>query len=185
MENAIVEFGRASMQSKQKTNTQAGNIKDKGERDFDIYEYIPFRLVTAQLRMHGTLKAESVEPVRSIASLSKTEFRVIVLISSTGPISPSKIASEYGFDRAVVTRAISTLMKKNLLEYEKSASDQRSKIFRLTPKGEKYVRAGEVVMSEYAKHLDSALSPAEKRTLFRLLDKLLSANSEFRTQREE
>ena len=148
-------------------------------RDFDLYEYIPFRLVSAQLKMHGTLKAEGVESVCSIEPLSQTEFRVIALISSTGPISPSKIADEYGFDRAVVTRAMSTLVKKSLLEYEKSEPDQRRKIFRLTPKGEEYVRAGEAVMREYGEHLDSALTPAEKRTLFRILDKLLSANSDF------
>ena len=182
MDDTTVDIGFAPMRSRN-SKTQTDAIEN--DCKFDIYDYIPFRLVTAQLRMHGTLKAEGVESVSSIETLSKTEFRVIVLISSTGPISPSQIAHEYGFDRAVVTRAISTLVKKDLLEYEKSESDQRSKIFRLTPKGEDYVHAGEAVMREYGEHLDRALTPAEKRTLFRLLDKLLSANSEFATLDKE
>ncbi len=163
--------------SKQQQETL--NTMSNGAKAFDIHTYIPFRLVVAQTKMHASLRPESAEGARAIAELSQTEFRILVLLASKGPMQPSAVAEEYGFDRAMVTRALSSLAKKGLLTNERQESNQRSKIAVLTEKGREYAQVEFSVLEHYGQHLDKALNKGEKAKLFEILDKLLIANEQF------
>lgn len=150
--------------------------------EFNLLTYIPFQLVRTQLNLHGTLRTENAPSVKSIATLSKTEFRVFTLIASTKDQTPSEIANTFGFDRAVVARAIATLVNKNLIETEPIKSDLRSKSVKLTQKGTQMAATANKIMSVYGAHLDNALTPDEKAMLFSILEKLLAANEAFSEQ---
>jgi len=102
------------------------------------------------------------------------------LLASKGSMAPSAIADEYGFDRAVVTRALSALVKKALLTNERDKNNQRSKVATLTTLGEEYAGIEFSVLEKYGSHLDSALDKEEKDTLFKLLEKLLDANKTYK-----
>lgn len=146
---------------------------------FDIYDYIPFRLVQAQMKMHASLRPESAPEAQKIATLSQTEFRVLVLVASKGPMAPSDVASEYGFDRAVVTRAMSSLVRKGMLLKERQATNQRSKLAQLTALGIQYVEYEFNILRDYGQHLDQSLTASEKKQLFQLLNKLEKANASY------
>lgn len=149
-------------------------------KPFDIYQYIPFRLVQTQLKMHASIRPEKTERAAALANLSQTEFRILILLASKGPMAPSVIADEYGFDRAVVTRSLSTLVKKLLLTNERDKDNQRSKVATLTALGEQYADIEFSVLRKYGTHLDAALDEGEKDTLFKLLEKLLDANNVYK-----
>lgn len=149
-------------------------------KQFDIHQYIPFRLVQAQLKMHASLRPEKTERAAALANLSQTEFRILILLASKGLMAPSSIADEYGFDRAVVTRAVSTLVKKNLLTNERDENNNRKKVVALTALGEEYADIEFSVLQQYGSHLDSALNKGEKAALFKMLDKLLDANNVYK-----
>ena len=157
--------------------------KETDESDeFNLLNYIPFRLVRTQLKLHGTLRTENAPSVKAIASLSKTEFRIFALIASAPDKTPSEIAEIFGSDRAIVARAITTLVNKGLFETKAMKSDLRSKSVRLTSKGEQMALAANKIMAAYGAHLDSALTPDEKKMLFSILEKLLAADEAFSKQ---
>ena len=147
--------------------------------EFDIHDYIPFRLVVTQTKMHASLKPEKAAGAKAIADLPQTEFRILVLLASKGPMQPSAVADVYGFDRAMVTRALANLAKKGLLTNERQENNQRSKIAVLTELGREYAEVEFGVLRRYGQHLDSVLSKGEKAQLFEMLDKLLIANEQF------
>lgn len=153
-------------------------LKKKGSKglrrvdDFNIFEYIPFQLTSTQIKLIGPLRVEATQSMSSIAELTKTEFRVFVMAASCESMTPTDLAQEWGFDRAIVARAISSLKAKSLITTEPLASDLRSKAVRLTKKGEQMRDAAFGIMFEYGAQLDKALTKTEKAALFRTLAKL-------------
>jgi DNA-binding MarR family transcriptional regulator len=123
--------------------------------------------------MHRILQPERDDSVRAVAKISQTESRVILLISQRQPLTPSQIADQMGFDRAVVTRTITTLIEKKLIIASPSAEDQRSKSVRLTAKGATLCDQLTAVMDRFSHYLDQLLSDDEKANLLSTLDKLL------------
>lgn len=142
---------------------------------FDIEQYIPYRLVQVQLKMQASVQPEKIDSVTPLAELSQTEFRVLILLASKGSMSPSQIADCYGYDRAVVTRALSALVKKGLLTNEYQEGNRRSKVAQLTALGRQYADLEFAMLSDYGANLDSVLSAEEKEALFGMFDRLLGA----------
>lgn len=136
---------------------------------FGLESYIPYSLVRTQLWMHRILQPEREDSVRAVAKISQTESRVILLISQRQPLTPSQIVGQMGFDRAVVTRTITTLIEKKLIVASPSAEDQRRKSVRLTAKGATICDQ----LTAVSHYLDQLLSDDEKANLLSTLDKLL------------
>lgn len=172
-------------------NIRAGSSKDSEEKksnsvegaanasEFDIYQYIPFLLVRCQHVMHQVIRPESAMAVKSAESLTQVEFRILFIVALKGSFSPSDIA-EYTFvDRAVVTRAIASLKKKNLIFSEKSTLDQRSKVISLTSLGSEISKQSISYLKEFSDHLDQSITASEKQSLMKILDKLLASAKEY------
>ena len=149
------------------------------ETTFNIEEYIPYCVLRTQLWMHRAINYENLPSVKAIASISTTEARVLMLIVKQQGITPSKIADTIGFDRAIVTRAMTTLVKKDLVYTETIKENQRSKRIYLTSHGADLCKELISVFERFSAHLDSALEPQERETLTAVLEKLLKASQTY------
>lgn len=147
--------------------------------DFELEQYIPFKLVQTELNMRKVITLETSDAAKEIASISKNEFRVIIYVAMKAPISPSNIAESIGMDRAVTTRCIASLERKILVVTERSTDDQRSKLVYLSTKGVNVCKQFVSKMQAFSDHLDAALSSKEKIQLMALLHKLLLASNEY------
>lgn len=141
--------------------------------ELSLDEYIPYALVKTQNWMHQILKPESSSSVLNVTKISRTESRVIVLIAMSNAATPSELGNTLGVDPAVVTRALSSLTKKNLVASRPNASDSRSKSMYLTPLGAELCDELFANFASFNEHLKSVLTEAEKKLLLKLLDKLL------------
>ncbi|UTW58806.1 winged helix-turn-helix transcriptional regulator [Kordiimonas sp. SCSIO 12603] len=143
------------------------------DSSFDFEAYIPYCVVRTQLWMHRAINYESLPNVKAIASVSKTEVRVIMLVATRQGIIPSQIADTMGFDRALVTRAISTLVKKGLIYTKAMDKDQRSKALYITEKGSALCNELITVFESFSEKLEEVISAEEKQTLIEILNKLV------------
>lgn len=103
---------------------------------------------------------------------SATRGFVLSSLRHGAAMNQNQIATQLGFDRTVVHRAIKTMLKDGLVS-ERKAKTGRALLLRLTPKGEKYHQA----LVQHRRMADEkareALTADERATLCRLL-KLLA-----------
>lgn len=145
----------------------------KMSMDFDFDEYIPLWLVRVQSEMRNSIRPENIPSVERIAKISKSEFRVLIVAAFKSPVSPSTVAETLGIDRSVVARIIRLLKKKGLIETRQSADDLRSKLLQLSDKGVSICNELIPVMRDFNLYLDKSITEHEKKTLKRILEKLL------------
>jgi len=154
--------------------------KDEGapvrlEVDFVLENYIPFRLVQADLKLRSVITPENLAAAAKVVELSKNETRVIAYIGLKGPVPPSSIAAELGLKRAVVTRCLNSLKQNELIVYHDNPADGRSKLLQLTENGANVCEHFLPHMQAFGEYLDEAITAKEKQILLKVLEKLIQA----------
>lgn len=127
-----------------------------------------FNLIRATDRLNQDLETNVHRP----AGLTWAAYRLMFAIRSAGPQTPLQVARLTNVSQASVSSVLKTLERNGLIRREPSERDGRSVTVHLTP-------AGNGVLSElFRRNNDreiewaSALTPAERETLVRLLRKL-------------
>lgn len=99
---------------------------------------------------------------------SATRGFILSILRHGAVLNQNQIATQLGFDRTVVHRAIKTMIKEGLVS-ERKAKSGRALLLRLTPKGEKYHEA----LVEHRRSADAKVRQAvtvnEHAILIRLL----------------
>lgn len=101
-----------------------------------------------------------------------TEWRVIVQIAIEAEITANRICAIVGLDKASVSRAVSALQARGLIEV--SAADGRSNALTLTAAGRRLHDAGMPIARERQRRLLAGLSGAERNTLIDLLTRMFA-----------
>jgi len=114
---------------------------------------------------------ESARNVRQFGIKSR-EWRVLGCINQVGPATARDIVRLVHQDKGSISRAISGLQKKGLIEKLPNEKHMNSPFIWLTEKGRTLVDEIMPVFSEQAAMFTSVLSANEKKQLCRLLDKL-------------
>ncbi|HWA11417.1 MAG TPA: MarR family transcriptional regulator [Opitutaceae bacterium] len=110
--------------------------------------------------------------------ISQGRFTVLMLLldkmeNCPQPRTPAELADMAGVARATMTGLIDTLERDGLVKREPNPEDRRMMSVALTPKGETLIRS---VLPDHFKimaALMSQLSEAERKTLVRLLNKIV------------
>jgi DNA-binding MarR family transcriptional regulator len=94
------------------------------------------------------------------------------------PLSPAELAAHTGVTRATITGLVDTLERDGLVTRTPDPEDRRMMAVVLTPRGEKLLQ--KVLPSHFRKMaaLMEPLSEAERKTLVRLLTKILARAAE-------
>jgi DNA-binding MarR family transcriptional regulator len=90
-----------------------------------------------------------------------------------GPLTPADLADAAGVTRATMTGLIDTLERDGLAKRVRDASDRRMMSVNLTPKGRKLIEAILPVHFRGMAEIMSPLKENERKTLVRLLTKIL------------
>ncbi|MEO8715746.1 MAG: MarR family winged helix-turn-helix transcriptional regulator [Acetobacteraceae bacterium] len=102
----------------------------EGEDDFNLDEYLPYRLAVAAStvsRLMGRRLAET-------AKLSISEWRVLSVVARAGVLSPSAIGALAAMDKVKVSRAAASLVARGLIKQTQDPNDGRGRLLRLTRK---------------------------------------------------
>jgi len=105
--------------------------------------------------------------------LRSQQATILTLADRNPGISPARIADANEIKRSLVTRLVTDLEQRGLIECRTSTTDRRHKGLYITREGRSFLR---VVMSTFAAEVDPVLvrnlSAGEKRTLISLLTKI-------------
>jgi DNA-binding MarR family transcriptional regulator len=105
--------------------------------------------------------------------LRSQQATILTLTDRNPGISPARIADANEIKRSLVTRLVTDLENRGLIECRISKTDRRHKGLHITSEGRRFLRK---VMSTFAAEVEPVLvrnlSAGEKRTLIRLLTKI-------------
>lgn len=140
---------------------------------FEIHNNILFKLH----RLSGIYGQCSALTYQDALQISRPEVRVILTLGTHGPLAPLDVVRLAGMDKALVSRATKSLVKKRKISKKEDRRDRRRLILTLTKSGQ---RAYQFVL-EYAKDRYGqalvALSEEECLLLDNILDRLFETGS--------
>lgn len=103
-------------------------------------------------------------------------FRLLFVLWLAGPMEAKNAATLSGMSRAAVSALVNTLQKDGLVARERADHDRRAVRISLTEAGRSAISRGFIAHNERERAWASALSPAERRTLVGLLEKLMGSD---------
>jgi DNA-binding MarR family transcriptional regulator len=142
--------------------------------DFDERED---RLWRALMRLNGALPRLLEDDLARGTGLTLSEFGVLLVLTEAenGSLRMSDLAAAAGISPSRVTRVVSELERRGLVEKMRSAQDARSAMATVTQAGGAAVRAAYPVQVDRArKVLFQHLAPAEVEATIAVLEPLLS-----------
>lgn len=133
-----------------------------------LERYIPYRLSILSNKV-STLVAQS---YKDRFALSITEWRIMAVLGECPNASADEISNKTQIEKSLISRAISKLLKRNLIHREISKEDKRRSHIQLTEMGFEVYSQIVPLSLEYEEQLMSCLDDDEKAQLSRLIDRL-------------
>jgi DNA-binding MarR family transcriptional regulator len=142
----------------------------------ELEKFLPYRLsVLAQL------VSESLHDLYAGPfGLSVTQWRVMAALGQFAPLTASDVGQRIVMDKVAVSRAVTNLMQRGLVERATDRADRRRASLRLSVRGRAmYARIVPLAL-EYESRLCRTLSPGEKRAFDALSDRLFAHAKQLR-----
>lgn len=133
-----------------------------------LERYLPYRLSILSNKV-STLVAQAYQ---SKFALSITEWRIMAVLGEYPGASADEISVKTQIEKSLISRAISKLLKRGLIERQISKEDKRRSQIQLSNTG--YAVYEEIVplSYEYEDTLLACLESEEQETLSKLIDRL-------------
>ena len=139
-----------------------------------LEEFLPYRLsVLANQVSQGIAQTYSER-----FGLSITEWRVIAILGRFENIPATAVAERSAMDKVAISRAVRHLLELELIQRSNGRQDRRAKPLALTHAGRRVYQAIAPAALDFEARLLSALTPAERRSLDRILTKLTAVSAE-------
>jgi len=129
-------------------------------------------LLVAMLRFSSIISRPMRDGVADPAGFSSNELRILMALSGEGESAGHDLAELMGMHAMNVSRALSSLHAMGLVEAAKNSKNRRRKPYRISVRGASAHVALEPRIAQIARFLFGVLTPAERRTLRKILAKL-------------
>lgn len=135
----------------------------------ELQGYLPYRLAVT----YNLVSRAFATQCRETTGLSIPEWRVLaVLGGQTTALTSQDVVHRTAMDKAKVSRAVSSLVDKQLIRRDGDAYDHRLNRLSLTPSGQEIYRTVVPMALSLEQQLTGALSQQEMGQLNELLDRL-------------
>ncbi len=137
----------------------------------ELERFLPYRLSILSNRMSQAIARE----YQQRFDLSMTEWRVIAVLARLDgePVSAREVAAYTAMDKVAISRALSRLVAAGRVARRTDDGDKRRAMLRLTAKGWKIHDSVAPRARAHERAVLALLNGEERRTLERILDKLL------------
>ena len=129
-------------------------------------------LLVAMLRFSSIISRPMRDGVADPAGFSSNELRILMALSGEGESAGHDLAELMGMHAMNVSRALSSLHAMGLVEAARNSKNRRRKPYRISARGASAHIALQPRIAQIANFLFGALTPAERRSLTKLLGKL-------------
>jgi len=107
------------------------------------------------------------------ASSRGYHYRLLAALEEFGPASQATLGRRTDMDRSDVAEALNELTSQRLVERSSDPVDRRRNVITITAAGTKRLLALDEALAEVQDKLLAPLSPAQRRTLVRMLSRVL------------
>jgi DNA-binding MarR family transcriptional regulator len=121
-------------------------------------------------RAHQTATA-AFAAVTSDLDLTPVQFSALVAIKDNPGIDATRVSEMISFDRTTIGHVLARLESKQLVVRRGGTLDRRTKMIRLTLRGESLIREVSQRVDENAKIILEPFNPSERTALLKLLAK--------------
>ena len=157
----------ASRKAKDKDGAVAKTAK--GNARLDLFKFVPFRLNRLAAEVSSALSAE----YRARYGLDIPEWRVLATLGfRNDACSAQYIAHCTRTHKSTISRAVTTLMKRQMIERVENAEDRREFRLRMTAKGKALYEELIPNLLRREQEILSCLSAQERKNLAALLGKI-------------
>lgn len=134
-----------------------------------LERFIPYRLSV----LSNTVSMSIAGAYERRFGLSIPQWRVIAALARYPDLSAGEVAERTAMDKVAVSRAVQGLLAGGRLTRAQDPGDRRRSILRLSPAGRSVYRRVAPLALRYERRLLDALTAEERRTLDRLIDRLM------------
>lgn len=132
-----------------------GTGMSKTRQDFDLAEFLPYRMMVAAERLSAGMAAR----YRDEFGIAVPEWRILVHIADAGAVSIREIHSRVHLEKSKASRAASRLEARGFLTKDTNPEDRRLVVLTLTPQGHALMEKLTGIALEYQARLDGLVAP--------------------------
>ena len=186
MANATSGESMARPRSEASTDARKENIRDqppakKKNSRLDLFKFVPFRLNRLAAEVSSALAAE----YQARYGLDIPEWRVLATLGfRSDACSAQYIAQCTRTHKSTISRAVTALMKRQIIERVENADDRREFRLRLTRKGTELYEELIPRLLRREQEILSCLSAPERKALASLLGKIEASLDLVQTSQE-
>lgn len=149
---------------------KAGPTGESGKSvdDFDLNKFLPYRLSALTNRISHAFAQLYSERF----DLTVPEWRVLAVLGQEAGLSADQVCARTEMDKVSVSRAVARLLEKGHLAREFARADRRRSELKLSARGRAVYRRIIPLGRVYEASLTAGLTPAERKALVNLLEKL-------------
>jgi len=144
-------------------------VADEAETLLVLEDFLPYRLAVLAHKTSRELSGVYGERF----GLSIPEWRILANLGRFGPLYAGELAERSSMDKPKVTRALQRLEAAGIVQRAVDAEDRRQVRLALTRRGRAMFREIATLALDWERQFLSPLSEAERRTLDRILTKLM------------
>jgi DNA-binding MarR family transcriptional regulator len=143
-------------------------LQVKRSAGFDLETFLPYRLSVTTNRVSRAFAVQYEQEF----GISIPEWRAIAVLGAFAPLSSNEICDRTAMDKAKVSRAVASLLKRGLIEREPHGTDQRLIQLMLSRKGQKIYEAIIPRARAIEAEVTKGLSKADIAQLHKVLDRV-------------
>jgi DNA-binding MarR family transcriptional regulator len=140
----------------------------KRSAGFHLEDFLPYRLSVATNRISRAFATHYEQEF----GLSIPEWRAIAVLGAFAPLSSNAICERTAMDKAKVSRAVASLLKRGLIQRDAHATDQRLIQLTLSRAGRKIYEAIIPRARAIEAEVTKGLSKTDIAMLHRILDRI-------------
>jgi DNA-binding MarR family transcriptional regulator len=162
-------------QGSPKLTTRAANRRKRPTQGRLLLEhFMPYRLAV----LSNVVATSIASAYERDFGLTMPQWRVLAVLARYPSSSAVEVSERAALDKVAVSRAVQSLVAAGHIERAADRGDRRRHVLNLSPSGRAvYMRVAPRAL-RYERQLLDALSPAERRTLDRLIARLLERSRE-------
>lgn len=136
----------------------------------DLEKFLPYRLSILAQAVSDSLHALYADRF----GLTVTQWRVMAALGRFAPLTASEVGQYIVMDKVAVSRAVTALLRRGLVERITDRTDRRRASLRLSPRGRSLHARIVPIALAFEKRLTAVLDARDRRTLDELTDRLLA-----------
>jgi len=105
-------------------------------------------------------------------NFSKTELMTLLVVERQGEVSMSRICDAMNMPMSTATGIVDRMVRKGLLQRERSETDRRMVVVNMTEKGKEIIRHYKGVFGSYIEQIEAALTEEEQQLLYKVFLKI-------------